>query len=169
MAMPEPKVCYCCGEELSEDNLAWDYSYPDDLTEHIESEQPDPVIHHESRTVIVSDAGSFMRAIMPVRLEAGLTATLGVWLAFTSEEEFERAMAAGRAGGDVWKSLTFSGVLGNRVEPWPGVYGAEATATVLADKGPNGAPYISGTTQPLLAEVLAQEWPHQTFLAARSR
>jgi hypothetical protein len=24
MAMPEPKVCYCCGEELSEDNLAWE-------------------------------------------------------------------------------------------------------------------------------------------------
>lgn len=169
MAILEPKMCYCCGEELSEDNLAWDYLYPDDLTEQMESERADPVIHYESRIVIVSDAGSFMRAIMPVRLEGGLTATLGVWLAFTSEEEFERAMAAGRAGGDTWKSLSFSGVLVNRVEPWPGVYGAAATATVLADEGPNGAPYISGTTQPLLAEVLAQEWPHQTFHAARSR
>ncbi|WP_440082171.1 DUF2199 domain-containing protein, partial [Streptosporangium sp. LJ11] len=163
----EPKTCYCCGEELSDDNLAWDFLYPDDLAEQFESEQPDPVIDYESRTVIVSDVGSFMRAILPIRLEGGLTATLGVWLAFTSEEEFERTMAAGRAGGNTWKSLTFSGVLVNRVEPWPDVYGAKATATVLAEKGPNGAPYVSGTTQPLLAEVLAQEWPHHPFLGAR--
>jgi hypothetical protein len=160
---PKSKICYCCGQELPAENMAWDYLYPDDVAE-LTDDQRAAQITFQSRAVIVSDVGSFIRAILPVRLDVGPVASLGVWLAIISEADYDRIMAAGRTGGDAWALLTFSGRVANHVEPWPEVFGAMAMVVV---SGPGPAPRITDSTDSMLREVLTKQWPHREFLQAR--
>lgn len=168
--MASAKTCYCCGTALPEDNLAWNHPYPDLLAEQ---EDPGAAIDFESDAVIVSDTGTYLRAILPLHLTDGDTATLGVWIAFTAEADYNHVIAAAKAGGEAWASMTFSGRLANSVEPWPETYAARVTIAVpQGDEGDDlgtslRTPQVVDSSDPALARVLEQEWPRQMVVEAR--
>jgi hypothetical protein len=91
------------------------------------------------------------------RLDDGYQVTFGVWLGI-HPERLQSTFA-------VWwepeyVDLRLDGVLANSIEPW-GLFPAPATATV---RDPEETPYVTASSDPLLAEVLTSTWPHDQVL-----
>jgi hypothetical protein len=75
-------------------------------------------------------------------------------------------MEAGRQGGDSWVGLRFAGRVATADQPWPQIFGAWAQALV---RGPDRAPRLVHSHDPLLAEVLASTWPEEAIRPGRNR
>lgn len=107
----------------------------------------------------VPGAGSFLRALLPVRMLGGHCLVYGVWVAVTPAD-LERARTVW------WRSeyvdLRLSGRLANDVRPWGLLAATVELAVVSADE----TPYCVASDDPDLARVLAHVWPHDTVLAA---
>ncbi len=177
MTGSHPTSCQCCGTPLASDHLSWRYPVPDVVAELSEPEASRRIGTFTEAVLVADGLGSFFRALLPVRMDTGRTAVLGIWLKISDAETFYRVMDAGRAGGQAWASLSFEGKVANAVEPWPAVYGARATAAVpdprsLPDGGDDAdlaVPRIVGTDHPLLSRVLTEQWPQERFLRSRRR
>jgi hypothetical protein len=158
-------VCQCCGKPLPEGNLAWDYPAPDPFAFLPEGELAGRIIFRSQRIISVMGLGNFIYVILPVPVEHGREATLGIWLTIPEQQEWERIMDAGRQGGNVWAGTRFAGRVVTAVQPWPQIFGAWAQAVV---PGPDRAPRLAHSHNQLLAQVLTTSWPEQAIRSARA-
>ena len=103
--------------------------------------------------------GTFVGALLPVRVTGGLSVTYGVW-AGIHPDDLRRAFA-------VWwepeyQDLRLEDVLANAVPPW----GLLTAPVILTVRDAEQTPYCSASPDPELARVLADEWPNEQVLAA---
>jgi hypothetical protein len=160
----DPRVCHCCGKVLDADNLAWDYLLPDDLMVLSDDERSAVIRVATGQIVQAAGYGNAIRAILPIPLDTGEEVTLGVWLAITEAEEWNRVLDAAKAGGEAWAGTTFTGKLLNAVQPWRNVYLAEAVAVA---PGPDKVPRITASPDRLLNRVLTGPWTHKKVVRSR--
>jgi len=106
----------------------------------------------------VPGVGAFVRALLPVKLTGGFSATFGVWVAL-DPADLQRTFA-------VWsrpeyQNLRLQGWLANALPAW----GLLAAPVELEVRDPEQTPYCAESTDPKLAKVLTEIWPHQDVLA----
>src|SRR5882757_430264 len=118
-------ICPCCGKVLGPNELAVDYTWPDPLAD-LPAATRDAAIEFYSGVFLVSKYGVAIRVILPVHLDSGHPVTIGVWLSLHGADG-DRVNTAAREGGDAWIGCTFTGMILNDIQPWPGTYGARAT------------------------------------------
>ncbi|WP_344134486.1 DUF2199 domain-containing protein [Luedemannella flava] len=156
-------TCRCCGEPIPAGNAAWDYEAPDPML-LLPDAEADRVRVLNSSVCIADGIGNFIR-IMPVDMDDGRTAALGVWI-YLRYEEYERGRHAITGGVSTWQGMRISGRLATAVQPWPDAFGAIVTATVPADTAvtETRAPYLTETDNELLHDVLTRSWAlHEVF------
>lgn len=107
----------------------------------------------------VPNVGAFVRALLPIRLSGGYTLTFGVWLAI-HPDDLQRA--ARLWWSPQYAELRLDGWLANVVPPWA-LLAAPVTAVV---RDPDQTPYCDQSAEPMLARILAEEWPHEEVLSA---
>jgi hypothetical protein len=108
--------------------------------------------------MMVPTVGTFVRSLLPVRLTGGYTVTFGVWIG-VHPDDLQRAFASWWEPEYV--NLRLDGRLANALPGW-GLLAAQVDAAVLnADQ----TPYVVNSSDPDLARVLADEWPHDEVLA----
>jgi hypothetical protein len=107
--------------------------------------------------MMVPSVGTFVRCLLPVHLAGGHTITFGVWLG-VHPDDLQRPFAVWWAPEYV--DLRLDGRLANALPGW-GLLGAPAQAAAL---NPDATPYIVSSGDPILARVLADEWPHDEIL-----
>ena len=106
----------------------------------------------------VPAVGAFVRALLPVKLTGDFSATFGVWIAL-DPADLQRAFA-------VWsepeyQNLRLHGWLANALPVW----GLLAAPVDLEVRDPEQTPYCGHSSDPELAKVLADVWPHGNVLA----
>lgn len=118
-------------------------------------DDPDP-----DRAVMIDtkDHGSFLRALLQVRLTGDHTITYGVWVRVDYDD-------LGRAAS-VWTEpeyadLQMEGHLANAIEPW-GLADAPVVVGVLDTEH---TPYVVDSPDEHMRAVLDLEWEHQQVLA----
>jgi hypothetical protein len=143
---------------------------------HVRFQLPDPVLalperdrtagtwlsHQDANTSVmmqVPNLGGFVRVLLPVQLTGAYTVTFGVWLG-VHPDDLRRAFK-------VWwepeyKDLQLEGRLANALPNW-GLLGAPAT-TVVQDT--DATPYVVQSSDPVLSQVLSNEWSHAAVLAS---
>lgn len=158
-------VCAYCGRPIDDHNRNFRFRFPDrvvslldagrlDVSDLEGDEQLDTAIYGE-------DVGCFLRVLLLVCLSDGYAVTFGTWLEVTSED-LEKVR-------EVWTTPAYSelklgGLLANAIPPWgEDLLNAPAGAAVL-DEG--SFPYVIVSTDPLLTQVLDDEWPHDLVLGA---
>lgn len=156
-------VCGTCGR------------LPDAHNRHVRFRLPDPVLAapdqertegtwlshadaNQSVMMMVPTVGTFVRSLLPVRLTGGYTVTFGVWIG-VHPDDMQRAFA-------IWwepdyVNLRFEGRLANALPGW-GLLAAELEVAVL---NAEETPYVVNSSEPTLARVLGDEWPHDEVLA----
>ena len=103
--------------------------------------------------MMVPEIGTFVRALLPVRLTEGHSVRFGVWVAI-HPDDLQRTFS-------VWlepeyADLTLAGYLANNIEPW----GLLASPVNLAVRNVDHTPYCVGSSSPELEGLLTSEWPH---------
>jgi hypothetical protein len=157
-------ACPCCGNPLDERDRHTRFGWPDAVFALPAREQTagswlneeDP---RSAAMMEVPGAGSFVRALLPVRLTEGFSVTFGVWLRVSADEL--------RAAFDLFWSpeyakLQLDGHLANAIKPWD-VLGAPVQAKV---HDPDALPECTGSDHQALHQMMTQEWPHAAVLAA---
>lgn len=157
--MPQP--CATCGRSIDEHNR------------HVRFRLPEPVLgrettpgmwmsHDDPNTSVmmqVPRVGAFVRALLPVGLDGGYTVTFGVWLS-VHPDDLQRAFRAWWE--PEYRSLVLDGLLANVLPVWDAL-GLPVTASVI---DPDATPYITASSDKLLADVLTQQWPHDELFDA---
>jgi hypothetical protein len=159
-----PGVCRLCGRPVSEHNRHVRFRLPDPVLDTPDQERtPGTWMSHDtvedSVLLQVPAVGPFIRCLLPVKLTGGYTVTFGVWLG-AHPDDLQRAFR-------VWwqpdyEAFSFDGRLANRLPSW-GCLAAPAHATV---QNAGHTPYVTRSADPVLARVLAAEWPHEQVLPA---
>ena len=157
-------TCPACGRRLSEHDRHVRFTLPDPVLDRDVREDADGVwmSHADARGSVflsVDGIGSFVRALLPVRLTGGYSVTFGVWVG-VAHEEMLRAH-------DVWFAQSYSGLvlegyLANKVAPWS-VLGAPVRLEV---RNPDETPYCVSSPDSELSGVLGNTWDHEPVLAA---
>lgn len=100
-----------------------------------------------------------MRTLLPVNLTDGFTVTFGVWLAVESDV-LHHAWQIWHAPDYV--GLRFCGQLANALPPWGEQVVGRRVCTEVRDA--NAIPSVCASDDPLVARILADEWPHDEVL-----
>jgi hypothetical protein len=158
-------TCASCGRPISDHDRQIRYMLPDSLVGHDIEESSDGVwMSHgspgESVMLQVEGHGAFVRALVPVSLTGGYTATFGVWIS-VPRADFGRAFEVWWSD-ELYPSLELDGLLANQIGPW-NVLDASVHLEV---RDPEHTPYCSSSTDPLMSDVLSDTWPHELVLAA---
>jgi hypothetical protein len=107
----------------------------------------------------VDGIGSFLRALLPVRLDDGFQITFGTWIG-VRPVELQRAFA-------IWQSreyddFTVDGWLANHIDPW----GLLATPLTASVKDQGQIPYITASPDRRLSSLLTEPQPHDPVVSA---
>jgi hypothetical protein len=110
----------------------------------------------------VQDCGTFIRALLPIRLTGGYSVTFGVWLT-VHPDDLQRAFR-------VWwepeyRAFTVDGWLANALPSW-GLLAAPVHAQVRKE---SEVPYVLSSEDQDMARVLTDEWEHERILSALPR
>lgn len=107
----------------------------------------------------VQGLGSFVRALLQVRLEGGDTVTYGLWLGVRPEEL--------RRLWEIWNEPAylgheFEGWCANAIPPWKeAVLAAPVIARAIK---PDELPQVVRSEHPVMVELLERDWPHDLIL-----
>ncbi len=107
----------------------------------------------------VPHVGAFIRCLLPVKLTGGYTVTFGVWLA-VHPGDLQQAFRVWWE--ETYAELRLDGWLGNALPTW----GCLASPAHAAVENAEHTPYVMSSSDPQLARVLHDEWPHEQVLAA---
>lgn len=151
-------TCTMCGRSAAEHEMNQRFQLPDPVLDSPEQHlAPGSWLSHgnpnESVMMQIPNIGPFVRALLPVQLAGGGSVTYGVWVAI-HPEDLQRTFS-------VWwepeyADLRLTGYLANAVGPW----GMLGSAVELAVNDAEQTPYIVGSPDPVLSDVLEREWPH---------
>jgi hypothetical protein len=156
--------CQQCGRPVDDHDRDVRFRVPDPLLDVPGWEDlPDTWLSHgdpvSSVLLQVPEEGGFVRCLLPVHLTGGYRVTFGVWLAI-HPDDLRRTYEVWWE--DTYADLRLDGRLANGLPGW-GLLGAPATAAV---RDVDHTPYLVASTDPVLARVLTDEWPHEPVLAA---
>ncbi|WP_329054011.1 DUF2199 domain-containing protein [Amycolatopsis sp. NBC_01488] len=157
--------CYCCGKKLDPGHLAWNYVWPDLLAVLAKRERKKALRFHSDAFLVADGFGAAIRVILPIHLDSGHTATLGVWLGLDGEDA-NRVNSAARDGGAAWIGCTFDGTLLNHVPPFPDTYYSRITAVASEERT---LARVTDSADEAFKRILTGTWPHAEFLRARPR
>ncbi|MGC4760556.1 DUF2199 domain-containing protein [Micromonospora trifolii] len=156
------ELCFCCGQPTDVHDRQARFRLPDSVLETrrqhrargawLSHATPDASVMMQ-----VPGVGAFVRALLPVKLTGGFSATFGVWVAL-DPADLQRASA-------VWwepeyQNLRLQGWLANALPIW----GLQAAPVELEVRDPEQTPYCAQSSDPGLAKVLAEIWPHEDVL-----
>jgi hypothetical protein len=166
----EPLTCACCGETLHDDHIAWNITLPQPIAELGRRQMDARITTQTDMLLVARGVGNFFRVILPIPMDTGREATVGVWIS-VGPADVDRVISAAHGPGEEWGKLSYSGVIANGVEPWAGIYRAPATVAVIgqdsAEDGVLKVPRVVASEHPLLHRVLTESWPEREFLRAR--
>lgn len=135
------------------------FSLPDVLVKP--PKEWEPLIGGTESLIEVRGVTGFVRVRLPVRLTGGSSLRIGTWLQ-VAPETFAHVRDV--FYGPAYATLVIEGELANAMWPWgPDLLGAPAVARVV---DPDETPWISDSSQPLLHNVINDEWPHAEVFAA---
>ena len=77
---PEIPLCYKCGMPLDPGDPRFNLPWPDPVADMTEEERDEHVRFSSDAVVATDNFGGFARALLPVPLTDGRTATIGVWI-----------------------------------------------------------------------------------------
>ena len=153
-------TCPSCGRSLDEHNR------------HIRFRLPEPVLsvpeeERAARTwgndvlMQVSEVGSFVRILVPVKLSGGYTVTYGAWLGIHPDDL--------RRAWETWVDpsyvhLRLHGVLANMLPGWESETYLKPVETAVLDA--DQTPYAVDSSDDFMHRVIHDEWPHDLVLAA---
>jgi hypothetical protein len=156
-------LCATCGRPVDAHNRHVRFQLPDPVLDVPDRERTEGtwLSHGDANTsvmMMVPTVGTFVRAVLPIRLTEGYTVTFGVWIG-VHPDELQRAFA-------VWWEpeyidLRLIGLLANALPGWD-LLAAEVDTAVLDIEH---TPYVVRSSDPALADVLTREWPHDEVLA----
>ncbi|PPK94106.1 hypothetical protein CLV92_1082 [Kineococcus xinjiangensis] len=150
-------TCATCGSPAEPSDRHVRFTWPDPVLSLSEQERTENVwLSHDTATSSVMmeapGPGSFVRVLLPLRLDDGTSVTYGTWLAVRSDE-MRRAFTVWLEPAYV--DLRLEGHLANDIAPG-GVLGAEASALVRDE---DHTPYLHASTHPLLNRMITQTSP----------
>lgn len=111
----------------------------------------------------VPGIGSFVRALLPVRLSGGFSITFGIWL--------DVGPSVLRLAYDAWDNtdhvgFRMDGRIANSIPPWERrVVGKPALAE---GRKLDQLPVVVESPDPLVTQIITEEWPHEQILDAQS-
>lgn len=105
----------------------------------------------------IPGVGAFVRALLPVKLTGDFSVTFGVWVA-VDPAELQRAASVWSA--PEYQDLRLQGWLANELPVW----GLLSAPVELAVRDPEQTPYCAVSSDPGLAGVLTEVWPHEDVL-----
>ncbi|WP_165555784.1 DUF2199 domain-containing protein [Kribbella pittospori] len=152
-----------CGRALDEHDRHVRFELPTPIWDLPERERtPGTWLSHgtprESVMMQVPGFGAFVRVLLPIQLEDGYTLTYGAWLGI-HPDDLQRTFAAWWS--PEYDELRVEGRLANTIAPW-GLLGVPVTATV---RDPDETPYLTESSDPLMARVIGDVWPHDEVLS----
>lgn len=156
---PMNATCGMCARSTAEHEKNLRFLLPDPVVNSSEQHlAPGSWLSHgnpnESVMMQIPNIGPFIRALLPIHLAGGGSLTYGVWVAI-HPNDLQRTFSV------YWEpeyaDLQLTGYLANAIEPW----GMLGTPVELAVKDPVQTPYCVSSQDPVLAEVLAKQWPHE--------
>lgn len=156
-------TCGTCGRPTDAHDRHVRFRLPDPLVGAFDPQSPgvwmsgrDPL---RADMMQHSEAGPFIRALLPVALTGGFTVTFGVWVG-VHPDDLQRAFSVWHE--PEYAELTFDGFLANRVGPWD-VLGAPVHLVV---RSPDQIPVCGSSEDRVLRRILADTWPHEDVLAS---
>ncbi len=156
------ELCFCCGQPTDVHDRQVRFRLPDAVLDTrrqhrvrgawLSHANPDASVMMQ-----VPGVGAFVRALLPVKLTGGFSVTFGVWVAL-GPADLQRAVG-------VWweteyRNLRLQGSLANALPVW----GLQAPPVELEVRDPEQTPYCAHSSDPGLAKLLAEIWPHEDVL-----
>src|SRR5262245_12771944 len=156
---PQHNRCPTCGRPIDAHRRDVRFALPDVLVRPPAGWRG--LIGGTESIIEVSGVAGFVRVLLPVRLSADATLTIGTWL----RTELDTAQRVnGLFFAPAYATVELDGRLANAIYPWgPDLLDAPAHARV---RDPNDIPYVESSGHPLLHRVLTDEWPHEEVFAA---
>ncbi|MFJ6565103.1 DUF2199 domain-containing protein [Streptomyces sp. NPDC091412] len=160
IAHPQHDVppCPCCGGLVDVSDPRFDLSLPQPVAALGEADYEQHVKLVNDAIVVTDNLGAFARALLPIGLDDGRTATVGVWVSI-EREVFDHVVRVGRGELD-FDEMQFDGRLANELDPWgEEILGRPVSAGVrVPTHGRRCMPYIKSSPDAFLTRVLSQRW-----------
>ncbi|MGW5128472.1 DUF2199 domain-containing protein [Streptomyces sp. NPDC004069] len=150
--------CPCCGGLLDVSDPRFDVSLPQPVAALGEAEYEQHVKLVNDAIVVTDNLGAFARALLPIGLDDGRTATVGVWVS-VEREVFAHIVRVGRGELD-FDEMQFDGWLANELAPWgKEILGRPVSAGVrIPTHGRRCMPHINSSPDTFVTRVLTQRW-----------
>lgn len=160
----EPSRCPTCGRALSDHDRDIRFRLPQPVLEaSLETEELAGRTWGNDVLMQVQGIGAFVRVLVPVRLTGGFGVVFGAWLG-VHPDDLRRAWEVWN--GPEYMGLELSGFLANELPPWR----AHTCGKPLAasPRSPDELPYACESSDPVLQNILTQEWNHDLVLSSIS-
>lgn len=165
---PEIPLCYKCGMPLDPGDPRFNLPWPDPVADMTEEERDEHVRFSSDAVVATDNFGGFARALLPVPLTDGRTATIGVWIS-VEVDVYVHVTKVGRGELD-YTQLQFEGRLANSLDPWgERILGAPVSAGLPVDATRLQMPHVLGSPAPEISAVLNGRWRAEDVLTGDMR
>ncbi|MFF9352336.1 DUF2199 domain-containing protein [Streptomyces sp. NPDC014734] len=150
--------CPCCGTPLDVSEPRFNFALPQPVAGLSEAEYEQHVKLVNDAIVVTDNLGGFARALLPIGLEDGRTATMGVWVSVEGNV-FDHIVRIGKGELD-FDEMQFDGRLANELDPWGDkILARPVSAGVhIPTNGRRSMPHIKSSPDALLTRVLTQRW-----------
>ncbi len=169
-AAVEPRIPLCsrCGRPLDPGDPRFDLPWPDPVADMAEDERDEHVRFSSDAVVATDNIGGFARALLPVPLTDGRTATIGVWISLEADV-YVHVNKVGRGELD-HTQLQFEGRLANSLEPWgKRILGAPVSVGLPAGATRLKMPHVLGSPAPEISAILNDRWRAEDVLSGDMR
>jgi hypothetical protein len=165
---PEIPLCGKCGKPLDPGDPRANLPWPDPVADMTEEERDEHVRFRSDAVVATDNIGGFVRALLPVPLTDGRTATIGVWISVEADV-YVHVTKVGRGELD-YTQLQFEGRLANSLEPLSErILGAPVSAGLPADATRLRMPHVLGSPAPETSAILNGHWRPEDVLTGDMR
>jgi hypothetical protein len=164
----EIPVCYKCGKPLDPGDPRFNIPWPDPVADMTEEEREEHVRFSSEAVVATDNIGGFVRALLPVPLTDGRTATIGVWVSVEADV-YAHVTKVGRGELD-HTQLQFEGRLANSLEPWgQRILGVPVSAGLPAGAIRLTMPHVLDSPAPEISAILNDRWRAEDVLTGDMR
>lgn len=155
---PTRSPCPSCSWPLEQHTRDLRLLRPDEIADWSDHDLSDRVDTNDIFMRVDGDR-YYIRSILPVHLSGGHLIAFAVWVQVTVDD---LTVAAPTWDTPDYADLRLSGYLANTLPPFPDLeIGAPVETEV---KHLDELPYVSGSSNPLLTQILETDWDHATVL-----
>ena len=161
-------LCYGCGKPLDPGDPRSNRPWPDPVADMTEQQRDEHVRFSSEAVVATDNIGGFVRALLPVPLTDGRTATIGVWISVDADV-YAHVTKVGLGELD-YTQMQFEGRLANSLEPWgQRIFGAPVSAGLPPGATRLQMPHVLGSPAPEISAVLTGRWRAEDVLTGDMR